>query len=367
MGTTKRTNGLGSIDTLPSGSFRLRWTDRRRVPQSMTLPKGTSRRQAEARLAQLVSDADRGVTLAPADYTVDRWLDDFQAAYFRTIEPSTQRLYVHAIEHRIRPSLGLVALRDLGPDDISAALDDWQRAGVSPVMQRAALIKLRTILKLATVKGLLVANPALAVPLPKARTQRVHPPTPATVDTVLRAAKGTRLEAAYLLAATTGMRQGELLALTWDDLDLDAARPQVRITKNLQQTGRGGRIVEHTKTPASRRTVDLLPGVVARLRVIRGTTEGHLPVVPSVKRPGQPVAPNTLCDNHLAFVASLGLPHFTWHDFRHYVAWRLLVVGRQRLEFVSKFLGHASYTITANTYGHLVASDLDASSLDFAA
>jgi integrase len=75
--------------------------------------------------------------------------------------------------------------------------------------------------------ALIPQNAAEAVKSPQVRREEMRPLTPAQVKALLEAARGDRLEALYLLAVTTGLRQGELLGLKWEDVDLGAGKLQV--------------------------------------------------------------------------------------------------------------------------------------------
>ena len=102
--------------------------------------------------------------------------------------------------------------------------------------------------------GLVPRNATEAVKPPQVRREEIRTLTPEQVRTLFGAAKGDRLEALYVLAVTTGLRQGELLGLKWDDVDLEAGTLQVRRTLT---TAKGGPVLSAPKTRGSRRTVKL--------------------------------------------------------------------------------------------------------------
>jgi integrase len=100
-------------------------------------------------------------------------------------------------------------------------------------------------LKQAVLDGLLPQNAAEAVKPPQVRREEMRPLTPEQVKALLEAARGDRLEALYLLAVTTGLRQGELLGLKWEDVDLEEGKLQVRRTL---ATAKGGPALTAPKT-----------------------------------------------------------------------------------------------------------------------
>jgi integrase len=109
-------------------------------------------------------------------------------------------------------------------------------------------------------------NASEAVDPPKAQRKEIRPLTPEQVRTLLKTAQGDRLEALYALAITTGLRQGELFGLRWQDVDMGTGRLSVRQTLT---TPKGGRRLGPPKRSKSRRSVKLTAGAVKALRAHR--------------------------------------------------------------------------------------------------
>ena len=125
---------------------------------------------------------------------------------------------------------------------------------------------LHKALKQAIADGLIPRNATEAVKPPQVRREEMQPLTAEQVKVLFEAAKGDRLEALYILAVTTGLRQGELLGLRWDDIDLEVGTLRVRRTLT---TAKGGPVHSAPKTKGSRRTVRLSQMALEALR-------GHL-------------------------------------------------------------------------------------------
>ena len=119
--------------------------------------------------------------------------------------------------------------------------------------------------------GLVPRNVSEAVDPPKAQRKEIRPLTPEQVRTLLRTAQGDRLGALYALAITTGLRQGELFGLRWEDVDLEAGRLSVRQTLT---TPKGGRRLGPPKRSKSRRSVKLTTGAVKAQRPPRAPARG---------------------------------------------------------------------------------------------
>lgn len=177
---------------------------------------------------------------------------------------------------------------------------------------------------------------------------------------LLQAIEGDPLEALYLLALTTGMRQGELLSLKWADVDLEAGHVQVR---SSVRKGKEGFVFSEPKTSASRRQVALTMSAVAALYRHRGCqleqrmADGPLwqdndLVFPDVL--GMPFNGITLLRREfLPLLKRAGLPLIRFHDLRHTAATLMLLKGVHP-KIVSEMLGHASVSITLDLYSHVL-------------
>jgi integrase len=158
----------------------------------------------------------------------------------------------------------------------------------------------------------------------------------------------------YFPARATGMRQGELLALRWSDVDLDAGTLAVRHT--LQ---RRTRTPAEPKTDRARRTLQLGPATVACLRDHRATQpvrgrDGYV----FATRTGTPLEARNVVRAFHAALRRLGLPHQRFHELRHCFATLMLEDGEE-LAVVSRALGHADLSTTADVYSHLTPAMLE--------
>jgi integrase len=197
--------------------------------------------------------------------------------------------------------------------------------------------------------------------LPQAYPGReIQPLSAEQVKVLFEAAKGDRLEALYVLAVTTGLRQGELLGLKWDDIDLEAGTLRVRRTLT---TAKGGPVLSAPKTKGSRRTVRLSR---TALEALRSHLERQLA---EIDRAG-----DLWSENGLIFPSEAGealgrryitthrfkpllkrakVPQIRFHDLRNTCA-TLLLSKNVNSKVVSEMLGHASIAITLDTYSHVL-------------
>ena len=172
----------------------------------------------------------------------------------------------------------------------------------------------------------------------------------------VEAVGGTKWEALFVLALTTGMRQGEMLGLRWADLDQEHAR--VRVSRSFvpfYATGRGHTFVE-PKSTAGRRVVALTPMAAAALRRHEanmrtcGLHGDDRPILSTAA--GTPPLPENITVRHFQpILQSAGLPRIRFHDLRHTCATLLLGEGVHP-KIVQELLGHASIRLTLDTYSH---------------
>ena len=173
------------------------------------------------------------------------------------------------------------------------------------------------------------------------------------------AVSGERLEALYLLAVTLGLRRGEVLALKWTDVDLDAGVVHVRAS--LQRVN-GSLQLSEPKTRKSRRQLPMLEFVAKALRLHRMRQfEARLLVGPEWRDAGfvftsgigTPVDPANLLDDFKRILKKAGLPSIRFHDLRHSAASMLLALNVHP-RVVMELLGHSQISLTMNTYSHVV-------------
>jgi integrase len=169
----------------------------------------------------------------------------------------------------------------------------------------------------------------------------------------------SRMHALWVLLATTGLRLGEALGLTWQDIDSSQGR--LVVNKALQRVpGRGPTLVE-PKTRRSRRIVYLAPSTVTVLmRHRRGQVEEQLSAGSRwqandfifTSQSGSPIDPHILGDQFRRALSEAGLPRIRIHDLRHTAATHLLGRGVHP-KIVQELLGHSTITLTLDTYSHV--------------
>jgi integrase len=209
--------------------------------------------------------------------------------------------------------------------------------------------------------GLIPRNPAAYVDAPGLKPEEIQPLQEEEVRRLLHTVAGDRYEAFFVLALATGMREAELLALRWQDIDWERARVRCRATLHRVK---GIYVLEEMKSRSSRRTLPLPKAALEVLRSVQVQqhedrmqlgdaawldTWGLIFTTPA----GCPVHPQTMLKHFRLLLNKAGLREKTRiHDLRHTFATLLLERG-VHIKAVSELLGHSSVTITLAIYGHV--------------
>jgi integrase len=260
----RRGNGEGTITRRKDG----RWEARYYVPTV----NGTNRKtlygktQAEVRdkLTKALSDRIDGIVYDDENMTVGEYLDVWlKGSVYGSVRQSTYDRETNLVNNHIKPVLGGLKLKKLNSVHIQSFYRDRLDKGLSASTVHKMHDILRRGLAQATKWHLVQRNVADTVKPPRPAPKEIRALSAAETRRLLEAAGVDRLEALYVLAVHTGMRQGELLALRWQDVDMESAVVSVRRTL----TRSGGRVAfGEPKTKKSRRSIRLTPQAVEALR-----------------------------------------------------------------------------------------------------
>ena len=309
------------------------------------------------KIERLRFSASRGVTVPKERMTtgafLDRWLNDSARPRIR---PSTYSQYESLIRLHIKPAIGAIELTKLGASEVQAMLSAMEGQGASGRVRQLALIVLKAGLQQGLRWDLVFRNVAQNVDKPRVPKRSMTVLTAEQADQFLAAAEQSKYYALYVLALTTGMRRGELFALKWDDVDLDAEALSVRGT--LTHVG-GAPTVTEPKTSSGRRRIELPAMAVDALRNHRKALMAHgLRASPWVFpcKNGNPLdAHNVVHRSFHPLLKTAGLPRIRFHDLRHTAATLMLLRGLHP-KVVQERLGHGSIAITMDTYSHVLPS-----------
>ncbi|HVB25345.1 MAG TPA: tyrosine-type recombinase/integrase [Ktedonobacteraceae bacterium] len=322
---------------------------------------GKTEKEAYQKMQQALYEHRQGTLITGPQQTVKQfleyWLENVQKPLIREITYSLNRgiIYKH-----IMPDLGQIKLRDLKPEHIEKLYAKMLKAEYNPSSIGHTHGILRSALNQAVKRGLLARNVCDIVSPPRSHKHEVTSLTINQAQKLIQVAKGHRLEALLIVAITTGMRRGELLALRWQDVDFETKRLYVRRSVN-RIVGHG--IVEgEPKTMNSKRTITLPQVVLDALKQHKANQEETKRKVGTLWKDRNLVFPNTqgnyeeathLRTMFLKFLRDAELPSIRFHDLRHSAASILLSLGVNP-KVIQELLGHSKVSMTLDVYSHVL-------------
>ncbi len=378
MTTTKhrRPHGSGGIEARGDRRWLLRWDaglnpDGSRLRRSRTV-RGT-KKQAHDELQKELQRVAQGIDAPPTRMTVGEWCREWidQHAATSGIRDSTARSYREQIETHIIPAIGGVRLRDLRPTHVRRLHAEARKTIAVSTLGQVHKV-LSAALADAQKLGLVSTNAARTAGSPGKASRTKRPRRVLTVDELaklLPAADETRNGAQVRVMLGTGLRVSETQGLQWDDLDLDAVEPTLRVERKTYWLGKGrGFAVNETKTEAGRRVLTLSPVLVAILKRHHNNlreqqlaagplwlSEGWVFADERGALRGPPMFAAALA--RIAKAAGLEEPmRVQPHVLRHSYASHALRNGAD-LFAVSRRLGHASPSLTLDVYRHEIGGE----------
>lgn len=354
----KRGAGEGTIRHREDG----RWEARVRLANGQRRSfYGVTRQAVQRKLTTALHDLEQGLPLVAERQSFEAYMASWLEMIRPTIKASTLQRYSEQVRIHLIPTLGKTKVARLTPAQVQRLYSEKLEAGLSPTTVNHLHSVLHRALKDALRLGLVPRNIADAVTPPRETRHEMHVLTAEQARQFLAAAQGERLEALFTVALSTGARLGELLALRWSDLDLDAGRVQIRHT--LRHTGAGAYILTQPKTKAGRRSIDIAPEVLDVLRRHKARqSEQRLSLGAAwhdgdfifTREDGMPLRGTHVLQRHFRpLLERAGLPPIRFHDLRHTAATLWLLAGIPP-RVVADQLGHSTITVTLDTYSHVL-------------
>lgn len=351
----RRGKNEGTLYQRPNG----RWRAQVCIDGSRASFTADSKAECQAWLRKMLDQAGQGWNYAGGKMTLGEYLQVWLENSRASLRLKTHDQYRRTVEKHILPLIGNIRLKDLRPECVERLYASLLKFGSGVRTVRIVHAVLHRSLEKAVRYGLILRNPTDGAALPQYKHAEMMVLDEIQVSQLLVAAKGSRHEALYHLAVTTGMRMGELFGLRWSDLHWVSGRIYVR--RQVQYVpGHGWSFVE-PKTRSGRRTIKLGEGVLHALRehlerqqrerdTARERWLDHDLIFPS--KSGTPMDPSNLRLDFTHVLQQAGLPKIRFHDLRHTAASLMLNHGIPVI-VVSKMLGHSKPSITMDIYGHL--------------
>jgi integrase len=355
--TKRRGNGEGSIYQRANGRWEAVITvgynaTGKRVRRTLY---GWTKKEVQDGLTSLQSRKLDGSLSETSKLTVasflSRWLETVARPGVRATSLANYR---RAVNNHIAPMIGGIPLAKLTPAHVQGLYAEMEREGKSGYIRRQAHIVMRSAFKQAVKWGIIPRNVCDAVDQPRLPQSHFKTLDAEQCVKFLDAARGEKLEAAFVVALGTGLRLGEIFGLQWADVDLQGGSIFVRHTL----TELAGRLsLSEPKTPKSRRRVALPAVVVEALHEHRKREllDGHAATTWVFhNRLGRPLRRAGFYVSHFKpLLKKAGLPDMHFHGLRHTFA-SLLLSASVHPKIVQEALGHTTISMTLDTYSHLL-------------
>ena len=336
---------------------------------------GRTRKEATDKMNEILTQLRTNSYIEPCKMTLYEWLCTWLDEYCNDIRMTTKINYETYTHQHIKDTIGGYKLCDLSPMVIQQFYNEKAKngkvsgkGGLSPKTLRNLHNFLHKALNQAVFLEMIAKNPTESTVLPKRQKVEMRYFTVDEQKLLQAAIKGHRLEMPILIVLYTGIRQGELLGLTWDNVHIDLqGQSYINIVQTLNRIQNKDKssptrtllVINEPKTKHSIRTIPLLPDIAKHLaeykeeqaiiRAENGFPDNGFVFTSTV---GTPVDPRCLQRDFKKILVKNGIRVINVHGLRHTFATRALESGMS-VKTLSKILGHSSVGFTLDTYAHV--------------
>ncbi len=319
---------------------------------------GKTRTEANKKLTDAIKQNEQGTYIDPSKLTLGEWLDKWLMTYkMPSLKPKTIEGYYHMMELHVKPELGKIKLKDLTADRIQNHYRDKTKAGYSSKTVKHIHTIIHDALKHAVRMGELFRNVSDHAILPKQET--IKPMRVLTKEEQQKFMDTCKAQPhdgglAFILDLATGLRLGELLAVTWDDIDIEAGVLKVsrNISRIMNMDTKKTEIMEGTpKTKAGKRSIPIPTSVFEMLKAYKPEDERKGLLFPSSA--GTPIEPRNMQRKFYNMIEKAEIEKANIHALRHTYCTRLLESGVQP-NTAKELMGHSSIQVTLDIYGHVM-------------
>lgn len=363
--------GMGSIRqrtvTRKDGTQRTYWEGRitkgfdPKTGKPITVSiSGKTKREVTQRMQATAVELNEGTYVAPSKLTVAEWMDIWLKEYQGSKKPLTISNYAQTINKHIKPALGKIQLKNLSNLQIQRFYNSLSK-GESPLAPKSVKNLhgiLHKALDQAVIIGELKTNPSTGCIMPKQTQKEITPLEPEEITRFIENLKDESYRTLFLMAIFTGMRQGELLGLSWDDVDLENGI--VNIRRQLQclkghyflQTPKHDKLrmiapprLVMDALAEEKKTQDQWKALFAE----QWKNEWNLVFTDPF---GKHLVRRTVDKHYKKILQACGIEDHRFHDIRHTFAVSMLDAGED-FKTLQENLGHASAAFTLNQYAHV--------------
>lgn len=388
---TRAAQGSGTIRQRADGTWEARFVVGHDPGTGKPVRKSVyakTQKEVRQKLAQAVAAVDNKSYREPCKMTLGEWLDIWVDTYLKDVKPRTLKIYQDDIRLHIKPYLAAVKLNELDTHTVQRFFNTLLKSGKrvpkrdkegkivkknGKTVYESAPLSSKTVknvhgvlhgaLRQAVVNRYIPINPADGdfCKLPKIQKQEIKPLDEVQIADFLKAIHGDQFEELFLVTLFTGLRQGEVLGLTWDCVDFDNGTLLVNKQMQLHQE-QGIKAYQLVPTKNSKsRTITAAPSVMSLLRRRRAIqAQQHLEAGPLwqdsdlvfTDELGRHLTKSSVYRSFKKIVAAIGRPDARFHDLRHSYAVAAIRSGDD-IKTVQGNLGHATAAFTLDVYGHV--------------
>ena len=388
---TRAASGSGSIRQRADGTWEARFVAGHDPGTGKPIRKSVyakTQKEVRQRLAQAVAAVDNKSYREPCKMTLGEWLDIWVDTYLTDVKPRTVKIYQDDIRLHIKPYLAAIKLDELDTHTVQQFFNTLLKSGKrvpkrdkdgkilkkgGKTVYENAPLSAKTVknvhgvlhgaLRQAVVNRYIPINPADGdfCKLPKIQKQEIKPLDETQIADFLKAIQGNQFEDLFLVTLFTGLRQGEVLGLTWDCIDFDNGTLLINKQMQLHQE-QGIKAYQLVPTKNSKsRSITAAPFVMAHLKRRKiAQAQDRLKAGPLWENNnlvftdelGHHLTKPTIYRAFKKAVADIGRPDARFHDLRHSYAVAAIRSGDD-IKTVQGNLGHATAAFTLDVYGHV--------------
>lgn len=363
----KRANGEGTIRKRSDGRWEGRYYDP--IADKQKSVYGKTQKEVREKLLNISKEISDGAYINVSDITVTEWFDIWLTQFIGNVKPLTKVSYETQCKGHIKQYIGNQKLKALTVQHIqnmynSLSKGEDGRAGLSPKTIKNIHGVLHKSLEQAVKNGYIKHNPSEACVLPKVYRKEIHPLSEQDIQKFIIAIQDDRFKDVFLFALFTGMRQGEILGLTWDCVDFDNGIIYIRrqLQKERQKNAKyyfsslkndrprmiapAPSVFEILKKRQKRQNDEKL---LMRERWVGDSLSDDFVFTDNV---GKHLTPHTIYNHYKDIAKDIGIPDSRFHDLRHSYAVISLQNGDD-VKTVQEALGHHTAAFTLDVYGHV--------------
>ena len=361
----KRANGEGNIRKRKNGIWEARYSvgvdEQGKVIRRSIY--GKSQAEVRKKLSAVTNDLNTGVYIAPDDMTVGEWFDLWIKEYNGSVKESTRSQYAYQGRCHIKPVIGNKKLQKITAPALQKFINERFESGLSPKSCRNLHGVLHKLFNQAVLCGYIKSNPVSAVQLPRVEKKEMHILSGDDLKAFLRECKDKVYADLFFVDVFTGMRESEIIGLTWDCVDFD--KGIISIEKQLKRERKSGGTNQYrfdTLKNGKTRVISPAPAVFdclkrerskqAENRLKYGSAYNNEYNLVFTNEIGEHLSPVTLYGCFKRRVKAIGLPEVRFHDLRHSYA-VISIENNVDYKTISESMGHFSVAFTLDVYGHV--------------